>query len=345
MVDPRAPQSLHQLIAKAKSTYRSPRMAINRLQRLGHPLATHKITVVFDGPADIVLHVIAALQSSFNGPRSVATSALEQVRLHWGALSSWIQHLLEALVLSEDGPLSPEALIAFEHILILLPSLLNSPVVMGEIDVTFLYHRSPLLLQLIVRTWFKTLDIHHWTYGLWSLVLIRLASSSSSTSWFIPDSADHHATQQQGLTFVQHLNEQLKLIPTMSLDDYREFLAFLCCPALEESRPFCPVAHERTIPALVKLLAVVTRRRRQVRSADANTDEYAITMGVTFQILSYLSSFVREPYFATEALNSGLLDVLLRAPPCFLRIDDPVIPLVRRFYYLAAEIIDRVAGL
>ncbi|KAL0571347.1 hypothetical protein V5O48_010613 [Marasmius crinis-equi] len=164
-------------------------------------------------------------------------------------------------------------------------------------------------------------------------------------SWFSPASADTHATKQQGLTFVHHLSEKIKDIPTMILDDYREFLAFVCCPASEESHPFCPVVPEHTLPALVRLLAVLTRKRKQVRKAQVDADEYGITMGITFQTLSYLSSFVREPYFAAEALGAGLLCVLLRAPPCFLRIDDPTTPLVRRFYYLAAEIIDRIARL
>ncbi|KAL0576325.1 hypothetical protein V5O48_005650 [Marasmius crinis-equi] len=350
MVDPRVPQSLHHLVANAKSTYRNSRMATNRLRELGLPSASLEngsSSILLNESTDVALHVIAALQSAYDTSPSKATSTFEQIRSHWDLLSVWIQHLLEGAVLSEDEPLSRESFAAFEHILILLPPFLDSHFRAGEINTESLNHQSPLFFRLIVRTWFKTLEIHHWTYGAWSLLLTRLAVLSSSTSWFLPgsDSAQGDATLQQGLTFARHLSEQLQHIPGMTPSDYRAFLAFLCCPALEESHPFCPVVPDCTLPVLVRTLAVVTRKRKQIRKARVKSDEYVITMGITFQLLSYLSSFTQEPYFAAEALDAGLLRVLLRPHSCFLRTDDPTIPLVRKYHYLATEIIDRIARL
>ncbi|KAL0058658.1 hypothetical protein AAF712_014659 [Marasmius tenuissimus] len=349
MVDARAPLSLHRLVADANSTYRSSRVAMNELHKLGHPPAL-SISPVPDTGVVTAIRVIAALQSAYSASSSEAASTIKCVRLQWRSLSRWIKLLLKDLVLSEDMISSPESVEALDHVLILLPSLLDFSSVEGTVtDLAFLHRLSPFLPQLIVRVWFKTLENHHWTYGLWSLLLIKLAASAPSTSWYTPSleptQGFSQITSPDGLAFAYHLYHQLKHIPTMTLQDIREFLAFMCCPALEGSRPLCSYVPGQTLPALVSLLSVVTRKRKPVQTAEVESDEYAITNGITFQILSYISSFIREPYFAAEALDSGLIRVLFRAHPCFMRADDQRTPLVRRFHYLASEIIDRIATL
>ncbi|KAJ8074696.1 hypothetical protein PM082_022274 [Marasmius tenuissimus] len=349
MVDARASLSLHRLVTDANSIYRSSQMAINELKRLGHPPAL-SISPVPDIGVITAIRIIAALQSAYSASSSKAASAIKHVRHQWRSLSWWIKLLIEGLVLSDDTVTSPESVEALDHVLILLPSLLDFSSAEGAVtDLVFLHRLSPFLPQLIVRVWVKTLENHHWTYGLWSLLLIKLAASAPSTSWYTPSSEPaqgrSQATSPDGLAFAYHVYHQLKHIPTMTLQDIREFLAFMCCPALEGSRPLCSYAPGKTLPALVSLLSVVTRKRKPVQTAEVDSDEYAIINGIAFQILSYISSFIREPYFAAEALDAGLIRVLFRAHPCFMRTDDQRTPLVRRFHYLAAEIVDRIAML
>ncbi|KAJ8096153.1 hypothetical protein AAF712_010627 [Marasmius tenuissimus] len=342
MIDDRAPLSLHRLVADANAAYNSSRMAIKELRKPGHP-PLRSISSVTDTRSITALRVIAALQSAYTKSSTEAASAIKQIRLQWSSLSLWIKLLIEGLVLSEDVYSSPENVEALDHVLILLPSLLDFSGAEGVItDLTFLHCQSPFLPQLIVQVWFKTLEIHHWTYGLWSLLLIELAASSPSPSWYTPIS---EPAEGRGQAFVGHVYHQLEHIPIMTLQDIREFLAFMCCPALEGSRPLCSYIPGQTLPALVSLLSTVTRKRKVVRTADVDSDEYAIANGITFQILSYISSFIREPYFAMEALDAGLIRVVFRVHPCFMRTDDQITPLVRRFHYLASEIIDRIAML
>ncbi|KAJ8074113.1 hypothetical protein PM082_012405 [Marasmius tenuissimus] len=342
MFDTRSPESLRHLTAIAIATYKTSRMATDDLRKLGRPSSSHK-------GVEVALRVIAALQSAYHIATPTADSSLRQVRLHWKSLSLWIKHLIEVVVLSEDGPSSPETVAALDHALILLPSFLDFPTSGSGTDdyLALVHHSSPFLPPLIIRAWFKVLKINHWTYGLWSVLLVRMAVSSGSTSWLTPSSHHDHVTREQGITFASHIDQQLVCVRTMPLNELREFLAFICCPVLETrtSRSICSFVPGCTLPVLVRLLGVITRHRKQVQTADLDSDEYAVTTAIIFQVLSYISSFVREPYFALEALESGIIRALFKAHPCFLRTDDSTTPLVRRFYYLAAEIVDRIAKL
>ncbi|KAK1228782.1 hypothetical protein PQX77_008163, partial [Marasmius sp. AFHP31] len=299
------------------------------------PILTDRMTVA--------LNILAALLPAFDASESQVRSLVQHIRVHWRLLSLWIKHLIEALILSEDGPRSPEGVAAVEHALILLPSFLKLLPPISSDGFASLLRQSPFLPQLIVQVWFKVLEIHHWTYGMWSDCLRRLAESDF-TSWFTPISIRDHATQKQGLAFMLHIDHQLKHLPNMSLFHFREFVGFLFCPSPDPSTPgpLCPYVPGHTLPILVRLLSVV-RTRKRIRTVTVDNSEYELATCLICVVLSYISNFLQEPHFSVEALDAGLLYAIFRTQLCFFQTE--MTPVSRTCYDYGAKIIDSIARL
>ncbi|KAJ8074109.1 hypothetical protein PM082_012401 [Marasmius tenuissimus] len=345
MIDPRVKVALRCFTANASTTYRTSRMAVNELRKLGYPPAS-VTSPILTGRMTVALNVLAVLLSAYDASEPEVASLVQQIQVHWRLLSLWIKHLVEVLILSEDEPLSPQGVAACEHVLILLPSFLEFPPSISGDGLAFLLRQSPFLPQLIVQVWFRVLEIHHWTYGMWSYCLQQLAASDF-TSWFTPISIHDHATQKQGLAFIRHIDHQLQRLPTMSLFHFREFVGFVGCPSPDGSTPgpLCPYVPGQTLPVLVRLLSVLIRKRKQVRTAAVDSAEYELATCLAWMVLTYIYNFAKEPHFSVEALDAGILYAIFKAHACFLRTDNQTTPLARQFYDVGAKVIDSIARL
>ncbi|KAL0571621.1 hypothetical protein V5O48_010339 [Marasmius crinis-equi] len=326
MTDTPSPVGLD-FLRQCSPKFPTPFTAVNELRRLGKPPSDCNIDIFNPGVRlQTAIKVMGALANREVAPSETVSP---HIKAHWKSLiGPWVRVLLEDLILGDQGgPITPEGVITWDHILMCIPGCLATVVP----DIKTLNHTTPYLEPLLIQIWLTVIDECHWTWRVWCFLMVNVLATevSENKNNIEPRRMPYRRNQNTGLILVRHINTHIPKISKMPSEDISALKCFMIMVSAfqDSSGPFtlCEVRLQ-AIPALVRLASTILFRcYRKIVHPDSHLDRRSNDLHTIVELaLTYLCSAMHDSRSVLLALESGLLKVVVKIPPQFLEHDHAI---------------------
>ncbi|KAL0578661.1 hypothetical protein V5O48_003327 [Marasmius crinis-equi] len=305
------------LLAEVMKEYPSSITAIEHLRRTRIPNAgsfdlSHPGTDV-----NSVIAAIMALCECLDRPRiSVAIGNIEK---YWGSvLRPWVAFLLGQIC--RGDPSSPEGVDAFEDLLAATPPIVA--IGLGHIHPDSTYVPDSAISALIFQIWLRAVERHHISWGPWSALMAYMTESWPE----VASSLGYTHNSNLGGTFIRHLNYLTQVITTLPTSFLGNIANFLCVISfrgnVQDSSLGCHSFRRTIIPALVRIISGLVRKRKSLRHASGGSYEREAARRVVSLATRLLILFVADPLSVVAVLDAGILKAIIKAHKCFFVASD-----------------------
>ncbi|KAL0574997.1 hypothetical protein V5O48_006965 [Marasmius crinis-equi] len=299
------------LLAEVVKEYPSSIIAIEHLRRTRIP-NTGFFDLSYPG-ADVnsVIAAMMALCEHLDGPRpSVAVGNIEK---YWvSVLRPWVVFLLHQICRGE--PSTPEGVDIFENLLAVIPPILA--IGLGYIRPASTNTPDSAISPLIFHIWLRAVERHHISWGPWSALMTYMTESwpEIATSLGYTDDSNMQSI------FLHHLDYLTQVITTLPASFVSNIANFLCVIYLggsaQESLLGSHSFRKATIPALVRIISGLVRKRKTLRHASGGSYEREAARRVVSLATRLLTLVVVDPSSVAAALDAGILKVIIKAHRC-----------------------------
>ncbi|KAL0566897.1 hypothetical protein V5O48_015102 [Marasmius crinis-equi] len=289
----------------------------------GAPPAKHKI--------DTFLRALSVLPSH----RSNSLAQTIAVKANWSRIiKPWVVSLLENIILSDEGPQTPEDVDFFEKTLWILPFFFSCPHCMDAMfDISSQSGSLSNLRLLVARVWFNVLKSEHRTGNSWSNVCASFCFDTSSrsrevalaTAFSLLKSIAARFPGQLAPVFALYMDRETRRLPLMhvhELHNYERFISLLGMGLLGSDdgeageSPFgtpTPSVVKYIIPPLVRLLSRLCRKiLPKIPPTGGEEHPAYVIMKCTLHLIDGLSSGYLEPSYL---LDAGFVDYIFHRYP------------------------------
>ncbi|KAL0566371.1 hypothetical protein V5O48_015644 [Marasmius crinis-equi] len=266
------------------------------------------MSIVLDKTLDVLrVAITLALKLEASSRLPESSSAMTQIRAHWGSsLDPWLQFVIRDLVLCEDGPSTPKGVDILELTHSVVPAFL-----LGIFSET--PHILKTLQPLITQAWFRVIDNHHRSWGLWSRLSGGLGEMQQRV---ILLSEPYSEDKFLGLVFVTFLSKSAHQVKTMDIEQLYDLRSFMIChnPHLTSfsgstSPMYHPEAQGAVAQALCLVLSTLVKRRSVSHGLEKSEAIYDL-LSATLGYVAY--HLVREPRMVAAILQAGIVKSLLK---------------------------------
>ncbi|KAL0575488.1 hypothetical protein V5O48_006492 [Marasmius crinis-equi] len=306
--------------AETVKEYPASITAIGRVRRTSIPDAASFDLSRPGTDVNSVIVAIVALAEHINGPGPSASVAVANVERYWSSvLRPWVVFLLRQIC--RKRPPTPEGVDAFENILTAMPPLLALPDRRSG-DQPTSHSSDSAIKPLIAPIWLQSVERHHVSWRLWSGLMTNMADSWPAFATPLGYTNDSNL----GYIFLRHLNHLTKGLATSPASLVTDLTNFLCIISLDgnihESSLGFPSLRDATIPALVRVISGVIRKRKISRSVDDWRNKRVAARRLVHVATQLLLLVVDSPGSVARALDVGILKAVINAPRWYFAESD-----------------------
>ncbi|KAK7050051.1 hypothetical protein VNI00_005483 [Paramarasmius palmivorus] len=308
-----------------RKLFPSTHSALKLLETLGNPPQSPDISNP-STQCQSALDILAFLSYHNTTPWDKGTYFSKVVLKHWSSyIAAWFQCFLGQYVLDEEAPSTERGLVFRDRIVSVLPDLVafgNSPEEQANRLCILLRSQGQFLIPLMAQTWLKLTEVYHSAARRWtSLFLYALQSKDPKLTEEIDTSfrSTHRDVAGLGIREMLHFASSCRLstLKPDALPDFEVFMIIIT-PSFRLNSPHHPSFLARGgIAALVKVTWALLSRPTLARYLNGRSGCSGIGLIIAKICLTLLRNCADYPSSAFEALQAGLLKIIVKAAPYY----------------------------
>ncbi|KAK7050050.1 hypothetical protein VNI00_005482 [Paramarasmius palmivorus] len=336
-----------------RSLFSSTHTALKALGRLGAPSKAPDISHP-NPQSRSALDIIAFLTYHNTTPWDEGAYFKNVVLKHWStSIGPWYKYFYEEYILAED-PTTPTGLDFRDRMVWLLPSLLlfsNDPEERSHWTFILLRNQGRFLISLTAKAWFRLIETSHPATFKWTAFVLIICHSRDSELTGELEGIISFMTAEDVVGLTIREMSRFALLCRRSLVDFDKLSEFdmfmiILYPCFDPDSPLhVPFLARGGVRALVSVLSGLLSRSTLAKYQN-NTEGFDTGITIVRLCFSLLKQCLEHPSSASEALEAGLLKVVVKGAEYYsdgteMDTDD----WERNFGDMVADVLGRISRL